>query len=394
MSLVHGILGIGAYVPYWRLDLSTVADVAGSGGRKGTRAVASYDQDATTLAVEAARVAYRRVARSCPSTPSGSPRRRRPTSTGRTRPRCMPPCDCPRSAAPTTSWVRCAAPWARCAPRSPSPVPRSPSPPTCGAASPAAPTSPTSVTARPHSSSATTATAPFSPRWTAGSRRPESSSIAGVSPASPVRSVWEERFGELRYTELGGDALDPALEGGRHRTRRGRPSHRDGHPRARVSAPWPSGAAWPPTHSWTTWARSWGTPASPTPSCCWLASLERAEPGRDDRAAGAGRRCRGRSCSAPRRRWRASAPRRPRSTTRWPTPDRSPTAATWPGAASCPSSRPAGPSRPGPLRRRRDVRCPGSSASRPREPTDGTVHLPPRARRGRAPVHGRGAEAR
>jgi hydroxymethylglutaryl-CoA synthase len=61
MTPVHGILGIGAYVPYWRLDLTTVADVAGGGGRTGTRAVASYDQDATTLAVEAARVARRRV---------------------------------------------------------------------------------------------------------------------------------------------------------------------------------------------------------------------------------------------------------------------------------------------------------------------------------------------
>jgi hydroxymethylglutaryl-CoA synthase len=61
MWVVHGILGIGAYVPYWRLDLSTVADVAGGGGRKGTRTVASYDQDATTLAVEAARTARRRV---------------------------------------------------------------------------------------------------------------------------------------------------------------------------------------------------------------------------------------------------------------------------------------------------------------------------------------------
>jgi 3-hydroxy-3-methylglutaryl CoA synthase/uncharacterized OB-fold protein len=58
---VDGILGVGAYVPYWRLDLSGVAEVAGGGGRKGTRAVASYDQDATTLAVEAARVARRRV---------------------------------------------------------------------------------------------------------------------------------------------------------------------------------------------------------------------------------------------------------------------------------------------------------------------------------------------
>jgi hydroxymethylglutaryl-CoA synthase len=57
---VNGIIGFGGYVPYRRLDLSTVAAVAGSGGRKGTRSVASFDEDATTMAVEAARTARRR----------------------------------------------------------------------------------------------------------------------------------------------------------------------------------------------------------------------------------------------------------------------------------------------------------------------------------------------
>lgn len=57
---MHGIIGFGGYLPYKRLDLSTVADVAGGGGRKGTRSVASFDEDATTMAVEAARVARRR----------------------------------------------------------------------------------------------------------------------------------------------------------------------------------------------------------------------------------------------------------------------------------------------------------------------------------------------
>jgi len=58
---VHGIIGFGGYIPYRRLDLSTVADVAGGGGRKGTRSIASFDEDATTMAVEAARVARRRA---------------------------------------------------------------------------------------------------------------------------------------------------------------------------------------------------------------------------------------------------------------------------------------------------------------------------------------------
>src|SRR3954471_16015675 len=50
-----GILGWGAYLPYRRLDRSSIAAVAGGGGGKGTRTVASYDEDATTLGVEAAR---------------------------------------------------------------------------------------------------------------------------------------------------------------------------------------------------------------------------------------------------------------------------------------------------------------------------------------------------
>jgi hydroxymethylglutaryl-CoA synthase len=56
---VRGIVGYGGYIPYRRLDMSTVADIAGSGGRKGTRAVASYDEDSTTMAVEASRLALR-----------------------------------------------------------------------------------------------------------------------------------------------------------------------------------------------------------------------------------------------------------------------------------------------------------------------------------------------
>jgi hydroxymethylglutaryl-CoA synthase len=55
----RGILGAAAYVPHWRLDRSTIAAVAGGGGGKGTRSVASYDEDTTTMGVEAARAALR-----------------------------------------------------------------------------------------------------------------------------------------------------------------------------------------------------------------------------------------------------------------------------------------------------------------------------------------------
>ena len=50
-----GILRYSTYLPHRRLDLAEVAAVAGSAGRKGTRTVASYDEDTTTLAVAAAR---------------------------------------------------------------------------------------------------------------------------------------------------------------------------------------------------------------------------------------------------------------------------------------------------------------------------------------------------
>ena len=54
-----GILAYGSYVPYWRLQRSAIAGALGSGGGKGTRAVASYDEDATSMGVEAGRLAMK-----------------------------------------------------------------------------------------------------------------------------------------------------------------------------------------------------------------------------------------------------------------------------------------------------------------------------------------------
>ena len=56
---MRGIISHGAYLPYRRLDRSTIAAVAGTGGGTGTRTVASYDEDTTTMGVEAARRALR-----------------------------------------------------------------------------------------------------------------------------------------------------------------------------------------------------------------------------------------------------------------------------------------------------------------------------------------------
>ena len=56
---MRGILALGAHLPHRRLDRRDIAAVAGGGGGRGTRTVAGYDEDATTLAVEAGRTALR-----------------------------------------------------------------------------------------------------------------------------------------------------------------------------------------------------------------------------------------------------------------------------------------------------------------------------------------------
>jgi hydroxymethylglutaryl-CoA synthase len=64
---MRGILGWGTYLPYRRLDLSSIAAVAGTGGGRGLRTVASYDEDTTTMGVEAARRALASYAGPAPS---------------------------------------------------------------------------------------------------------------------------------------------------------------------------------------------------------------------------------------------------------------------------------------------------------------------------------------
>jgi 3-hydroxy-3-methylglutaryl CoA synthase/uncharacterized OB-fold protein len=58
----RGIVAAGGYLPYRRLQRSEIAAFFGTGGGRGTRSVASYDEDTTTMGVEAARAALRAVA--------------------------------------------------------------------------------------------------------------------------------------------------------------------------------------------------------------------------------------------------------------------------------------------------------------------------------------------
>jgi 3-hydroxy-3-methylglutaryl CoA synthase/uncharacterized OB-fold protein len=59
---MQGILSAAGYVPYRRLDRGAIAETFGAGGGRGTRAVAGYDEDTTSMGVEAARLALRAAA--------------------------------------------------------------------------------------------------------------------------------------------------------------------------------------------------------------------------------------------------------------------------------------------------------------------------------------------
>ena len=58
-DVTRGILAAAGYVPHGRLDKTDISAFVGSGGGKGTRSVAWYDEDTTTMAVEAGRLARR-----------------------------------------------------------------------------------------------------------------------------------------------------------------------------------------------------------------------------------------------------------------------------------------------------------------------------------------------
>jgi 3-hydroxy-3-methylglutaryl CoA synthase/uncharacterized OB-fold protein len=59
---MRGILAHAAYLPYWRLDRGSLGEALGVPAGRGTRAVACYDEDTTSMGVEAARAALRGLA--------------------------------------------------------------------------------------------------------------------------------------------------------------------------------------------------------------------------------------------------------------------------------------------------------------------------------------------
>jgi hydroxymethylglutaryl-CoA synthase len=61
-----GIVSYGAYLPYWRLQRGAIGAALGTGGGKGSRSVASFDEDTTSMGVEACRIALRLAAGAVP----------------------------------------------------------------------------------------------------------------------------------------------------------------------------------------------------------------------------------------------------------------------------------------------------------------------------------------
>ena len=57
--MMSGIVSYGVHVPIWRLRRELIGQTLGSGGGRGTRSVAGFDEDTTSMGVEAARAALR-----------------------------------------------------------------------------------------------------------------------------------------------------------------------------------------------------------------------------------------------------------------------------------------------------------------------------------------------
>src|SRR6516165_10114599 len=63
-----GIVSWGVYLPYWRLQRSAIGATLGGASGRGTRTVASFDEDTTTMGVEASRRALAALDGDAPST--------------------------------------------------------------------------------------------------------------------------------------------------------------------------------------------------------------------------------------------------------------------------------------------------------------------------------------
>ena len=364
--------------PHRRLDRSTIAAVAGGGGGKGTRTVAGYDEDTTTMGVEAARAVRRALART--STPhtlwfstvapayadktnataihaalrlgpdvgafdaNGSVR----SSVGALH------AGAERSGHPPRGQRR---PAQRPARRSRRGRPSATAPPPC--------------------SSPTRATRPLLAELIGGGRATEEFLDRWRTPGDARSKVWEERFGETRYVPLGAGGVGGRPEDGRAGGRPGRPRRHRRHARPRRRGAGQEAAASATGWSAPTWPARVGNLGAAQPAVLLTAALERGRrPARSSRSwcwptVPTSLLFRTTDALAA---WTPGAAGRRR---RPPAARRSTTAPTCAGAACSRSSRRAAPSRPARRRRRPAARATGSSASSAPPDDDGEVHLPP-----------------
>ena len=200
---MHGNPRTAGYVPYRRLARAVIATSSARGAARGTRAVASHDEDTTTMGVEAARVALRPgpgadARRRCGSPPP-TPAYADKTNADRHHAALRLPAEVPRLrlggalrsgiGALPAALAGDAAPcsWSR---------------PTAATGCRAAPTRPPAATA----AAALLVGDDAGP----GARRVRGLGVGdrGVrrpleGPRRAASRLWEERFGETRYAQLG-----------------------------------------------------------------------------------------------------------------------------------------------------------------------------------------------
>ena len=209
-----GIAAWGTYLPYWRLQRSAIAGVLGSGGGRGTRSVASHDEDTTTLGVEAARRALAAgPGAGCGAGPVPVSPRTRGISTRPAPRRCTPRSGSAGPAGPMTSRARRARRSRPCCRRWRVPAGGRTGHWRCvrpadrpgrlgGGARQRRRRGGVRVRARGRGRRAGRAEA----------RPATSSSTAGGCPGEADSHVWEERFGEELYVPLAREAFAAALK--------------------------------------------------------------------------------------------------------------------------------------------------------------------------------------
>ena len=210
--MARGIVAYGAYVPYYRLQRAAIGAALGAGGGKGTRAVASFDEDTTSMGVEAARIAMRAApADMPPAVVLFATAVARRISTRRTPPRSTPRSVLPRCCRSTWS--------ARCVSASRRSARQRRAAPILAVLSDIRTGLPGGADERDGGDAAVAFL--FLARCsTAGARRAHrrrvrrrtSSSTAGGCPARVASHVWEERFGEHAYVPLAETAINDALK--------------------------------------------------------------------------------------------------------------------------------------------------------------------------------------